>query len=203
MIGSRMTEIGGYLIFFLIVLGINLLPAFGPPTWTVIALYGLNSRLPIPAIVIVGAVAAALGRFLLALASRKFSKFLPQRWKRNFAVARAALELKRRHTIAAVGLFSLSPLPSAQLFEAAGFAGLSTVRLLGLTSAFFVGRTISYAFYALTAKGVSGSTLGREFEHSLTSPIGIAIQLLMIGLLILLAHFDWTKKLGGKPKRPR
>ena len=192
-----------YLILFLVVLGVNLLPAFGPPTWTIIALYGLNSRLPVPAIVSVGAAAAALGRFLLALASRRLGKYLPQRWKRNLAAARVAVERKRRHAIAAVTLFSLSPLPSAQLFEAAGFAGLSTIRLLGLTGAFFVGRTISYAFYAVTAKGISGSTLGKEFKHSLTSPIGIAIQLLMIALLVLLAHFDWTKILGGKPKRTR
>lgn len=35
------------LILFLVVLGINLLPAFGPPTWSIIVFYGLNSDLPL------------------------------------------------------------------------------------------------------------------------------------------------------------
>lgn len=55
-----------FLLLFLIVLGINLLPAFGPPTWSIIVFYGLNSDLPIASIVIVSALAAALGRLLLA-----------------------------------------------------------------------------------------------------------------------------------------
>lgn len=53
-----------YLILFGIVLGINLMPAFGPPTWSVIVIYGLNTKIPVAALVVTGAVAAALGRFL-------------------------------------------------------------------------------------------------------------------------------------------
>ena len=45
----------------------GLLPAFAPPTWSVIVLYGLNSDLPLPGIVATGALAAACGRFALAL----------------------------------------------------------------------------------------------------------------------------------------
>ena len=77
------------------------------------------------------------------------------------------------------------------------------LRLFGLTCALFVGRTISCAVYVLTAKGIRSSTLGTECKHSLTSPIGIATQFQMMGLLVLLAHFDGTKILGGKAKRPR
>ena len=55
-----------YFILFLIVLGVNLLPAFGPPTWAILVLYGLNTRIPIIPLVITGAAAAALGRYLLA-----------------------------------------------------------------------------------------------------------------------------------------
>ena len=51
-----MTE---YLIFFAIVFGVNLLPAFGPPTWSIIALYTLGGDLALPILVPVGALAAA------------------------------------------------------------------------------------------------------------------------------------------------
>jgi len=37
-----------YLLLFAIVLGVNLLPAFGPPTWSIVALYGLDTNLSLP-----------------------------------------------------------------------------------------------------------------------------------------------------------
>jgi uncharacterized membrane protein YdjX (TVP38/TMEM64 family) len=93
-------------------------------------------------------------------------------------------------------VFALSPLPSAQLFEA---AGLTRLPLLPFTAAFFVGRTISYSIYALTAKTVAHSSLGTELRHSITSPVGIAIDLAMIVLLVVLARVDWEKRLGRTP----
>ena len=48
---------------------------------------------------------------------------------------RQAVERNRAGSIAGLALFALSPLPSAQLFIAAGVTG---VRLLPLTAAFFV-----------------------------------------------------------------
>src|SRR4051812_43879413 len=135
-----------YLILFAIVLGVNLLPAFGPPTWTIIVMYGLGTKMPLPAIVPIAAVAAATGRFLLAFGFRRLRSHIPAKWKRNVAAAGEALERKRRNLIAALGLFALSPLPSAQLFEAAGLAG---VRLLPFTAAFFAGRLVSYTIYGL------------------------------------------------------
>ena len=67
-----------YLVLFAIVLGINLLPAFAPPTWSIIVLNGLNSDLPLPAIVITGALAAATGRYFLARGFRAFGDRLSQ-----------------------------------------------------------------------------------------------------------------------------
>ncbi|MFK5151280.1 hypothetical protein ACI4CU_28435, partial [Klebsiella pneumoniae] len=81
--------------------------------------------------------------------------------------------------ILALGLFALSPLPSAQLFEAAGLAG---VRLLGFTAAFFVGRTVSYSIYAASAKGIRKSRIGDVFADSLISPWGVGLQVVMIAV---------------------
>jgi uncharacterized membrane protein YdjX (TVP38/TMEM64 family) len=190
--------VSDYLILFLIVLGVNLMPAFGPPTWLIIVLYGLNTDLRVPSIVLVGALAASLGRFLLAHAFRLLRNRLTDKTQRNLAVARDALERRRRNVILGLGLFALSPVPSAQLFEVAGLAG---VRLLGFTAAFFVGRTISYSIYALSASGVRETSIGEIFREALTSPLGIALQVVMIGLLVLLARVYWGKYLDRDPER--
>jgi len=180
------------LLFFALVLAINLMPAFGPPTWSIIVLYALNSDLPLPALIPLGAAAAALGRLLLACAFRAFGSRLSVRRRESLAAARAALERNRRGTIIGLGLFALSPVPSAQLFEA---AGLMKIRLPGFTAAFFLGRLLSYTIYALTARTVQDTSVGAAFSRTLTSPSGILIQLAAIGLLVMLGRVDWAARL--------
>ena len=190
-----MSGITPYLILFAIVLGVNLLPAFGPPTWSVVVLYGLNSNLKLVPLVLVAALAAALGRLLLALGCRHLSGWIKGKTRRNLDAARDAIQRHRRGGWLALGLFALSPLPSAQLFEA---AGLARVPLLGFTAAFFVGRTISYTIYGATAKGIGESSLGDSFRHVMTSPLGLGLQIAMIALLVGFTQIDWAKRLGGK-----
>jgi len=189
-----------YLLFFALVLGINLLPAFGPPTWTIIALYALNSDLPLPALILIGAAGAAVGRFLLAHGFRLIGDRLSARRKESLAAARAALERRKRGAFVALALFTLSPVPSAQLFEA---AGLMKTRLLGFTLAFFAGRILSYTIYATSARSIRGTSLGEAFMRSLTSPLGIAVQMAAIALLVGLARIDWAARLGADSKESR
>jgi uncharacterized membrane protein YdjX (TVP38/TMEM64 family) len=182
------------LLFALLVLGINLLPAFGPPTWSVIVLFMLNTDAPAPLLIGVGAAAAASGRWLLAHGTRLVGqRFLSERSRANLAAVRAALERKKRNGLLALGLFALSPLPSAQLFEA---AGLARMRLLPFTAAFFAGRIVSYSIYAGAAKGLRATSLGDSFRQELTSPLGIGLQLAMIFAIVLLMRVDWAKRLG-------
>lgn len=184
-----------YLLLFAIVFGVNLLPAFGPPTWSIIVLYGLNTQLPVPAIVLTGAVAAALGRFSLAHGTRWLRHWVSDEARANLESARKALEKNKRRGYLALGLFALSPVPSAQLFEAAGLTG---VRLLPFTLAFFVGRLVSYSIYASGAKAVEHLTLGDTFRETLSSPVGIAVQVLMLAALVALTKIDWAKILARR-----
>lgn len=184
-----------YLILFAIVLGVNLMPAFGPPTWSIIVLYGFNSDLPVPAIVAIGALAAALGRYGLAHGTRLLRRWVSDKTRANLEAAKAALEKNKRRGVLALGLFALSPVPSAQLFEAAGLAG---VRLLPFTLAFFAGRLVSYSIYAGSAKAVEHLTIAETFREALTSPLGIGLQVAMLAALVALAKVDWTKLLAKK-----
>jgi uncharacterized membrane protein YdjX (TVP38/TMEM64 family) len=186
-----------YLILFAIVLGVNLMPAFGPPTWSIIVLYGLNSKLPVPLLVATGAVAAALGRFGLAYGFRLIGDRLPAKTRRNLKAAREALGRRKRNAILGLGLFALSPVPSAQLFEA---AGLTRVPLLPFTAAFFAGRVVSYSIYAFSAQKVGQSSIGDTFRAGFASPVAIAIQVAMLALIVLLSQIDWERRLGRGKK---
>jgi len=183
-----------YLFLFAVVFAINLLPAFGPPTWSVIVMFGLSTDLPIPGIVVVGALAAAFGRFLLAHGFRLLSFRVSEETKYNLAAARSAFMRKKHHGWAALGLFALSPVPSAQLFAA---IGLTNIRILPFTAAFFAGRLVSYSIYAGSAHLVAEElTLADTFREALTSPWGIAFQIAMLAMLVALAKIPWAKIFG-------
>lgn len=186
-----MTE---YLILFVVVFGINLLPAFGPPTWSVIVLFGINSNLPLPGLVAVAAIASSSGRYLLAHGFHLFAGKLSQRTRANLAAARAAFERQKHGGLLALVFFAVSPLPSAQQFGAVGLAG---VRILPFTLAFFMGRLVSYTFYAGSAKYfVEHTSLGEAFRDTLTSPLSIAVQVAMLAALVALAKVDWVRIFG-------
>jgi uncharacterized membrane protein YdjX (TVP38/TMEM64 family) len=179
-----------YLLLFAVVFGINVLPAFAPPTWSILVWFRLTTNLSTPWLVIVGAVAAAAGRYLLARLFRSFGHRLPDQTKRNMEVARSMIERRKGHTTVALGLFAMSPIPSNALFEAAGLAGM---RLLGFTAAFFAGRLVSYSIYTYAADSVRHTSFGGTLREGFTSPISIALQLALICAMVALLRVDWAK----------
>ena len=87
----------------------------------------------------------------------------------------------------------------AQLFTA---AGLMEVRLVPLTLAFFAGRMVSYTIYVTGAAAIKES-FGSAVVDSLTSPIGIALQVVALAALVALLRVDWTRVLSGAATRGR
>lgn len=165
-----------------VVFAVNLLPAFGPPTWAVLVFFSLDFDLPAVPLVIGGALAAATGRFVLADASRRLRPRLSAARVDHLDRAQAALSANRLRAAAGLGLFTISPLPSGQLFVA---AGLMTVPLRPLTAAFFAGRLVSYSLY-VGAATIAERSLGSLLLDALTSPLGMALQIAMlIGLAAL------------------
>jgi len=189
-------QLAAYALVAAAVLGINILPAFGPPTWAVLVLFTVNGDYVGPVLVVVGAVAAAAGRLLLAHATRRLRRFVPQRERVNLEAVGELLTERRGRSLAGLALFAVSPVPSAQLFEA---AGLMTVRLVPLTAAFFVGRTVSYGLYVGGAHTASETDTGKVLISSLTSPWGVALQVAMLVGLVLLARVDWRGVIAGRP----
>jgi hypothetical protein len=180
-----------YLVLAAVVLAVNLLPAFGPPTWTVLVYYRLSSSIPAVPLVLVGAVSAASGRFVLANVSHCFRGRLSQERREHLSAARDALSASRARALAGLGLFALSPLPSAQLFIA---AGLIDAPIATLTAAFFAGRIVYYSIYVAAASAARHS-LGGIVANSFKSPVGIALQVVMLAALLALLRVDWARLL--------
>jgi uncharacterized membrane protein YdjX (TVP38/TMEM64 family) len=188
-----------YLLTFACIFAVNLLPAFGPPTWAVLVFFKLEYDLPMFPMVLGGALCAASGRLALAHGSRRFRHRLSTERREHLDAAAAVLTADRRRSAGALGLFALSPVPSAQLFVA---AGLLDVRLLRLTAAFFAGRLISYTTY------VSGAALARNslddvLGDAFASPVGIGLQIAMLLAIVALLRIDWTSRFARHQTRTR
>ena len=179
-----------------IVLAFNLMPAFAPPTWSVLVLFSLNTDLHPIVIVAVGAVFAGTGRYLLARVTGIFRYRISKKSLSNLEAAQTLLTENTSRKLLTMGLFVISPLPSAQLFEAAGLMG---VRLLPLTLAFFSGRIVTYNFYVLGASELKAHGIGDLITKEFTSIWAILFQIVMVGSLVLLTRIDWKKYLPTKP----
>ena len=185
-----------YLVLIALVFGINLLPAFGPPTWAVLVFARLNWHLNPVALVLLGAMAAVAGRYLLARGARRFKGVLTPKMRANLEDARTLLERKRVGALGLFAVFVISPLPSAQLFLAAGFLDLP----LGiLTAAFFVGRLVSYSIYVSVAT-VGDQHLGNVVGRLFGSPWSIALQVLLLAAVTALPFIPWRRFLGAHPE---
>ena len=184
---------GPYALAALVVFGVNLLPAFGPPTWAVLVVVKVRYDLDTAPLVLLGGMAAASGRLALGCAAARLHSCLSESRRRNLKAAADALAVNKRRGIAALALFAVSPVPSAQLFLA---AGLLRLRLVPLTAAFFAGRLVSYAIY-VTAASAASATLRYVLDKSFGSPLGIALQVAMLAAVVALTRVDWPRILSA------
>ena len=178
-----------------IVFGLNLLPAFGPPTWAVLVLCKLNWHLNPWVLVGVGVLSAGAGRYLLALATKSVRNRLPAKRVESLKAVGTYLRKHRASSAAGIAVFAISPLPSAQLFEAAALADLP---LIPVTAAFMAGRVVTYSLY-LGGASAAEKSFGETFRKALTSPIAIGVEILMLAVVVLLARVDWAKRLHISP----
>ena len=174
----------------LLVFVFNLAPAFAPPTWSVLVLFSLNTDLPPALIVIAGAISAGTGRYSLARATGLLRNRIKGKSLKNLESAQKLFEEKSSRKILLLLFFIISPLPSAQLFEAAGLIG---ARLLPLTVAFFSGRLVTYSFYVAGASELKAHGIGELITKELTSVWAIIFQILMITAVVLLTRINWSR----------
>ena len=188
-----------YALALALIFAVNLLPAFGPPTWALLVFFRLTYGLAAVPLVLGGALAAASGRLVLAAGTRRLrGRFSPER-KARLEAAQELIAGSRRKAAAGLGLFALSPVPSAQLFVG---AGLLRVPLVPLTGAFFAGRLVSYSLY-VGAASLAADSLGDVLLDWARSPLGVALQVAMLVALVALVRVDWAavlrRRRNGRP----
>jgi len=183
------------LAIFAAVFVTNLLPAFAPPTWALLVFFKLQTPVNPLALVIIGVLGAVLGRYFLARASSKLGPRLRESTRENLRAAAELIESKKSINYLTLILFALSPVSSAQLFEAAGLTGTNLQPLL---MAFVIGRSISYSGYVYGATALKHTSLAKILAAGFTSPWAIAIQVLLLIAFIPLTRINWRRFLGTK-----
>jgi hypothetical protein len=171
-----------------LVVGMNVMPAFMPPTWSVLAIFHARYQLPLLPLTVGGAAASAAGRVLLARLSRGAGEHLPEKDRNNATALATFLEQHPRWQTALVFVYCLGPFPSNSLFIAAGIGRLSLKRVAVI---FFVSRAISDTFWVWTATGITRS-VGDVFAGNLTSPRSIVAQLVSAGLVVAVCRLPWA-----------
>ncbi|NNN02738.1 MAG: hypothetical protein HKL87_01910 [Acidimicrobiaceae bacterium] len=181
-----------YLWLVLLVVTVNVLPAFAPPTWSVLVFFVLSYHLNDVALVLLGVASATLGRGLLALASRRLRHHLPRRYVMNVTTAGQRLVERRGRLFATWILFLVAPISSSALFVAVGVMG--TVRLRPILVAFALGRVVSYSVYVAGARAAKSSSLGPLLTSTLHSPWALGLQVVLVLFVVLLGLKDWSKE---------
>lgn len=181
----------GYYVFLAsVVLGINVIPAFMPPTWTILAFFVTKYHLQILPVVLIGATFATFGRIILAsLSGTFFRKFLPKDSQENYASIGHYLNNHKHVTIPLVIAYAFLPIPSNNVFIA---AGLSKMRIGLLAASFFIGRLISYTFWVSLTRKLADN-LADIFSSHLSQAGSIVIQFVGLVVLYLLGTIAWKK----------
>ena len=195
-----------FLVLFLVVLLLNIILAFAPPTWMVFSFLGF--RLPTHrdwSFALVGAVAATMGRSLLGKLSRIIirNRWLSDAAKQSINSLKPELEKRSNLTSGLFLFYAFTPLPSNYLFIA---YGLTTMPLIRLFTPFFIGRFVSYYFWTMSAAAVSRKLELEETDAmAYFSAYFVLTQLALLGVVYVFMRVDWKlllqkRKWGWLPK---
>ena len=183
---------GTLAILFAVILLLNLIPAFAPPTWMAMSWVGFNLSDGNPFVfAVVAACAATVGRLILAGFARTLVRghWMRRADRENIDVVQAWLARRRRLTAGVFFLYALSPFPSNYLFIAYGLSGLP-LRTIG--AAFFVGRVVTYSVWAHIGR-FAAERLDLESQpgSAYLSGLFVVSQIALLGSLYLLMKIDW------------
>jgi hypothetical protein len=187
-----------YVALAAIIAGLSLIPAFGPPSWIALVALYVQWHLALVPAVIVAAFSTTAGRMVLARGTRLVRRYLSASTRLHLAALGATIRRRRAGALFGIGLFLVSPFPSAQLWEG---AGLLRLPLVPLGVAFAFGRMITFTFY-LSAAHLAAEPLGDLITAGVRSPISIAVNAVLLLLLVGISRIHWLQILNRKSGDP-
>ncbi len=126
-------------------------------------------------------------------------RFLSEAKKQNIDSIREGLQGRKKLTFSVFLLYAFSPLPSNYLFLA---YGLTTMQLRLIAIPFFLGRSVSYAFWGFTSSTVARRiSMGSDEALPYLSVYFIVSQILLLYLVFLFTKIDWRVLLFKKKLR--
>jgi membrane protein YqaA with SNARE-associated domain len=183
-----------YPVVFLAALGVDLIPVFAPPAWTVMVVLLVKFDLNPWIVLFVGVTGSALGRYVFSLYIPKVSgKLIKRRKDQELEFVGKKLAQSRWKTWTFVFLYTVTPLSTTALFTAAGMAKIHPVQTV---PPFFVGKLLSDGLMILMGKHLSSNA--GDFWHSLISPKGIVTMVLGLVVIGGLLFIDWRTLLQRK-----
>lgn len=175
-----------YLIAFVTVLILNIVPFLMPPTWLVLAFFYNNFAFDVLTLAIVGAVASTTGRVVLSYIGTYFRRFTNKERRKDMDLVG---KIAKQHPIKSffvTFLFSLSPFPSNIYFLGVGFA---KARSAAIFLGFFAGRLISY--YALIR---AAQIIFNSIEEIIAGKLAQVLIIDAAGIIFMLIFLmvDWS-----------
>jgi len=184
-----------YILLALVIAGINIVPAFMPPTWIILAFFYIQFHLLFIPTILIGATCATLGRVVLALLARRLgSKLIPKRMLRNYYSLGDFFEKHQRLTIPAVLMYAFFPISSNQVYI---IAGLSQISLRIIAFSFLVGRLISYSFWVNLSYHLSHDFWALFVQHA-TNFRSLFLDFLGLFIVVFVGIIDWQSILKMK-----
>lgn len=179
---------------------INLSPGFMPSSWMIMAFFYIQFDLPLVPLCVCGALVSGLGRLCLARGSDWFTDHFFRQKKEDLRSLGAYLERKRGLVAGFVFLYSLLPLPTNNLFLAAGMTRVNLSYVLG---GFYAARIPADLFWVWTTNATFQNL---EDVFGKTGNIwAIVLQagaLLSVALMYFLPWGKWLKRYidGQEPR---
>jgi hypothetical protein len=187
-----------YLVCFAAVLCVNIIPAFTPPTWTVLVFFLSRYNLAIAPLVLCGVAGATLGRTVLSSYVRFLSDWLfNDREKENLQFVGQRLMGKTAGSAFRFALiYSLTPLSTTVLFVAASLAGIKKRYIL---PGFALGRAVSYTVLAFSTRLLAEEVA--DMFHGQFSGRSIAASSVASVAVLAFIFLDWKAVIEQKTIR--
>jgi membrane protein YqaA with SNARE-associated domain len=186
-----------YLLLFLAVVFENALPAFAPPTWTILVFAYAKFDLNIYLTVLSGVMGATLGRAILTHYINWFShKIFNEEQHKNLGYLGNKFGHTASRNFIFIFLYCLTPLSTTALFVAAGMA---KIKIRFILLGFFFGRLVSYTVLVLSTKALSANI--SDISKGILSWKSILSSVVAISILLLFIFIDWAKLFEEKKLR--
>ena len=161
-----------------------------PPTWTILAFYYINFHPSLLPTVIVGAVAATLGRITLYYISKNnFRGFFSKKSLDNYDALGSFFKKKQKLSIPLFLTYAFFPISSNYVYIAAGLAKIN-IKVLAIS--FFVGRLISYSFW-VAASHIVTTRIEDIFSKHVSNISVVIFEIVGLVVVILIGRINWKK----------